>query len=305
VHSARVEPSVPHALTGPIRKRPQILLAQAKSAPVAQAPASPEQAPAAASAPPRPSFEVASIKPSNSADRRPMFRGQPGGRVTVANFTVKSLIRAAYSIKDFQISGGPGWIGADLFDISAKAEDSANMDQVAMMLQSLLAERFQLVIRRDTKEMPVYALVVSKNGPKFKDANESDPNIPQLQGRTDMPANGPRPRVMIVRRGRLTTQGTNMTGLAFQLSNLLGRTVVDKTGLTGTYDLMLEWAPDENQVANFQAIGVPEGFGAPPPDWQGPTLFTALEEQLGLRLDSQKGPVEMFTIERIARPSEN
>jgi uncharacterized protein (TIGR03435 family) len=96
-----------------------------------------------------------------------------------------------------------------------------------------------------------------------------------------------------------------MPGLAAQLANVVGRTVVDRTGLTGIYDLMLEWAPDENQVANFQAIGVPEGFGAPAPEWQGPTLFTALEEQLGLKLESQKGPVEMFTIERAERPSAN
>jgi len=173
------------------------------------------------------------------------------------------------------------------------------------MLQSLLAERFQLVLRRDTKEMPVYALVVAKNGPKFKDAHESDPNIPELSGRTDLPAGGPRPRVTFIRRGRLTIQGGNMPGLAAQLSNFLGRTVIDKTGLTGSYDLKLEWVPDENQVAAFQAIGVPEGAGAPPPDWHGPTLFTALEEQLGLKLDSQKGPVEMFAIERVERPSEN
>jgi bla regulator protein blaR1 len=96
-----------------------------------------------------------------------------------------------------------------------------------------------------------------------------------------------------------------MTRLASELSDFLGRTIEDKTGLTGTYDLKLEWVPDENQVAMFQAIGVLEGFGVPPPDWPGPTLFTALEEQLGLRLDSQKGPVEMFAIEGIERPSEN
>lgn len=93
--------------------------------------------------------------------------------------------------------------------------------------------------------------------------------------------------------------------LTSELSNFLGRTVVDKTGLTGTYDLKLEWQPDENQVAMFQALGVPEGFGAPAPDPLGPSLFAALEEQLGLRLDSQRGPVETFVIERIERPSEN
>jgi uncharacterized protein (TIGR03435 family) len=142
-------------------------------------------------------------------------------------------------------------------------------------------------------------------GRSLRTPTKSDPNIPQLQGRTDLPGNGALPRVSIIRRGRLTTQGTNMPALADQLSSVLGRTVLDKTALTGMYDLTLEWQPDENQVVMFRAMGVPAGFGAPPPDWPGPTLFTALEEQLGLRLESQKGPVEMFTIERIEKPSEN
>ena len=257
---------------------------------------------------PLPKFEVASVKPSNSADRRPLVNGfnvASGGQFTASNVTLKLLIRQAYNIKDFQISGGPGWTGSDLFDIAAKPEGPTKPDQFALMLQSLLADRFHLAIRRETRELPVYALVVAKSGPKIKAANESDPVIPQLKGRTDLPGGGGRPRVVIIRRGRLTTQGTGMPALAADLSNVLGRPVVDKTGLTGMYDLMLEWTPDENQVANFQAIGVPEGFGAPPPDWQGPTLFTALEEQLGLKLESEKGPVEMFQIERVERPSEN
>lgn len=254
----------------------------------------------------QPKFEVASIRPSNSADRRPLINMQPGGRFTAANVTVTRLIEVAYDIEQFQISGGsdgvPSWTGSDLFDITAKGDSLANMGQ---MLQSLLADRFQLVIHRDTKEMPVYALVIAKNGPKFKDANESDPNIVDLSKRPDLVAGGARPRFTIIRRGRLTAQGTNMALFASQLSNFLGRSVADRTGLTGTYDLKLEWMPDENQVAMFQAMGVPEGFGAPPPDWQGPSLFTALEEQLGLRLESQKRPVEIFVIERIERPSEN
>jgi uncharacterized protein (TIGR03435 family) len=93
--------------------------------------------------------------------------------------------------------------------------------------------------------------------------------------------------------------------LVFQLSNFLGRPVVDKTGLTGKYDVKLEWAPDENQLAMFQQMGVPEGSGAPPADPLGPSLFSALQEQLGLRLDSQKGPVEIFAIESIQRPPAN
>ena len=256
-----------------------------------------------AQSPPR--FEVASIRPSNSADRRPFLNIEPRGRFVARNFSVKRLMEWAYRIKDFQISGAPGWMGSDLFDITAKPEGSENADKPNLMLQALLAERFQLVIRRETRELPVYALVVAKNGPKFKDASESDPNIIDLSKRPDLAGRGGRARFTMIRRGRLTAQGGNMTLLVSELSSFLGRTVVDKTGLTGTYDLKLEWQPDENQVAMFQALGVPEGFGAPAADPLGPSLFAALEEQLGLRLDSQKGPVEMFAVERIEKPSEN
>jgi bla regulator protein blaR1 len=237
-------------------------------------------------------FEVASIKPSNSADRRLLFNVQPGGRLTVANFTLKKLIQQAYDIKDFQISGGPGgfpnWIGSDQFDITAKAEDSTDYKQLRLMLQSLLADRFQLVMRRDTKEMPTYALVLDKNGPKFKEsAAESQSGM------------------MRIRRGVVVNQGVGISQLAEELSNFLGRAVVDKTGLAGKYDVKLEWQPDENQIAMFQNMGVPEGFGAPAPDANGPSLFAALQEQLGLKLESQKGPVEIFVIEHVERPSEN
>jgi bla regulator protein BlaR1 len=236
---------------------------------------------------PPPQFEVASIKPSNSEDRRPFFDFQDGGRFTARNIDVRRLIRVAFDIKDFQVAGGPNWIGSDLYDIVAKPPAPANHEQVLKMIQSLLADRFQLVIRRETKEMPVYALVVAKNGPKLKAAD------------------GSAPKVIRIRRGLLTAPQGETRLLADMLSNFLGRNVIDKTGLTGKYDLKLEWVPDENQVAMFAGMGVPEGFGAPLPDWHGPSLFTALEEQLGLKLESQKGPVETFVIERIERPSAN
>jgi bla regulator protein BlaR1 len=233
-----------------------------------------------------PKFEVASIKPSNSEDRRPFFN-QTEGQYTVRNTTVRRLIQAAYMIKDFQIAGGPEWMSSDLYDINAKPEAPVPWEQMAEMVKSLLADRFQLVIRKETKEMPVYALMVAKNGSKLKAADEAAP------------------KVIRVRRGLLTAPMGDMPMIAGLLSGFLGRNVIDKTGLRGRYDVKLEWVPDEYQVAMFTRMAVPEGFGAPPPDWHGPTLFTALEEQLGLKLESQKGPVEMFMIERIERPSAN
>ena len=252
----------------------------------------------------RPKFEVASVKPSKSDDRRPLFDVKPE-LFRAANVTVNRLIQVAYGIKGFQVAGGPGWSGSDFFDITAKPPGPSKSDQLNLMLQSLLAERFQLVIKRGTREMPVYALVVARNGPKFKEADETAPNLIDVgrQGAAD--GVRPRPPAMRIRRGLLVAQEAVMPMLAFQLSNFLGRTVLDKTGLTGKYDLKLEWAPDENQVAMFQAMGVPEGYGAPPADPLGPSLFSALQEQLGLRLDSQQGPVEIFVIERIERPSPN
>jgi bla regulator protein BlaR1 len=252
-------------------------------------------------------FEVASIKPSSSADQRlfyNMFNIQSGGQFTVSNITVKRLIQDAWRIKDFQISGGPGWIGSERFDIGAKPDGPVSVEEFQGMLQSLLADRFQLAIKENAKEMPVYALVVANGGPKIKGAHESDPNIVDLSD-APIPQSGNRPRVTIIRRGRLTAQGLAIASLANTLADILGRIVLDKTGLMGMYDIKLEWKPDENQVAMFGAMGVPDGFGAPPPDWDGPTLFTALEEQLGLKLDSQKGPVEIFTIEHVERPSAN
>ena len=264
-----------------------------------------------------PRFEVASIRPSISADRRPrvnMFDVQHGGQFTAANLTLRRLIQIAYGIKDFQISGAPGWTASDLFDIAAKPEGPTKPDQLQLMLQSLLAERFQLVIRHDAKQMPVYALVIAKGGPKFKEVHESDPNMeePLMRGAIDranssgraFPA-GNRMSINIVRRGLLIAQGTNMHELAKHLSDFLGTMVADKTELTGMYDLKLEWQPDASQVAMFEAMRVPEGYGAPPPDPLGPSLFAALREQLGLKLESDKGPVETFVIEHIEKPSAN
>jgi uncharacterized protein (TIGR03435 family) len=248
-----------------------------------------------------PSFEVTSIRPNNSPDTRVLFNMQTPGRFSATNVTVRRLIEVAYLIKDFQLSGGPSWIGSARFDINATAEapgaDKVATGRVNLMLQALLADRFKLVAHQETKEMPIYALVAANGGPKFKEVNPDAKNA----------ANGSprRPGAVTVRRGLLTAQEVTIAGLLDPLSNILGRLVVDRTGLTGKYDLKIEWRPDEMQVAMLSTMGVPEGFGAPPPDWPGPTLFTALEEQLGLKLTSQKGPVETLVIERIEMPSEN
>ena len=234
-----------------------------------------------------PQFEAASIKPSKSEDRRRRNDSKPE-LFRVTNATARWLIQQAYGIKAFQLEGGPNWTGSDLFDIVAKPPTPVNNEQLKVLLQSLLAERFQLAVRHETKQARVYGLVVAKNGPKLKDAVIS---------------NGP--ARVVIRRGLLDAPAMDMVGLANLLSEFTGVKVLDQTGLTDRYAVKLQWIPDENQVAMFQSMGVPEGIGAPAADPMGATLFAALQEQLGLRLEPQKGPVDMVIIQRIQRPSAN
>lgn len=252
-------------------------------------------------------FETISIKTSTSADHRRFLNGPSptGGQFTAANATVRSLIRLAYDVKDFQIEGAPDWTGSTLFDIAAKTPGPTDRSKFRLMLQSLLAERFHLTIRRETKVMPGYSLTISDNGLKIKEAHGSDPPIQQLAGRKDLPVVSGRPSVYIVRRGRLITQSGNIAVVAGQLSEILGETVTDATHFTGIYDMNLEWAPDQIQIANFQAMGVPEGFGAPPPGWQGPTLFAAMEDQLGLKLIPTQAPQELLVVDHVEQPPAN
>jgi bla regulator protein blaR1 len=229
-------------------------------------------------------FEVASIKPSAPGGRGVRIQMAPGGRLDASGVTAKLLIQQAYGVKDFQISGGPGWINSERYDLVAKADrDIGKPEHLRPLMQKLLADRFQLTIHRDTKELPVYALVVGKNGPKLKESESNSPG-PQIR----------------MGRGLIDGRGMGMDMLASNLSNPLGRTVIDRTGLKGQYDIKLEFTPEG--AADRPGDG-PES--APPPDPTGPSLFTALQEQLGLKLESSKGPVEIIIIDRIEKPSEN
>lgn len=236
----------------------------------------------------QPRFEVASVKPAGSGV--PGFGFQPGGRFRATGVTLKLLILAAYRVPFFEISGGPDWLNSARFDVNAKAAGEVDQDRGALMLQALLEDRFQLKAHRETKDLPIYALVPAKNGPRLRDSKGSacttyDFGNPQSQE--------PRHPCRTLNYGNRIVGGkVSMKELADMLSQLpeLGRRVVDKTGLTGTWDLDLQWAP--------------AGAGAGD-QTSGPSIFTALPEQLGLRLESQKGPVEMFVIDRAEKPTEN
>jgi uncharacterized protein (TIGR03435 family) len=247
-----------------------------------------------------PKFEVASIKPAKPGARGTYISNKPGGRFTVMNMSTKDLIILAYSIQPFQLSGGPSWLNSDRYDIEAKPEHPVNVkpgmsydqlqnafDEQMQRLQSLLKDRCKLTFHRETKEAPVYALVIAKSGPKIPAAQTAD-KTPRLS----------------IGMGQLSGKQVPISELAKSLSRQLGRVVIDKTNLQGNYDFTLKWTPEERSP---QALGpAPMGKDAPPPpDPNGPSLFTALQEQLGLKLESQKGPVEILVIDHVEKPSEN
>jgi len=258
------------------------------------------------------SFEVASIKPDRSGDMRFFVRWQPG-RFNATGMTVKFLITMAYDVKDFQVSGGPGWVNSERYDVEAKEPDSITqeMDKLPReqrrqlaesMLQSLLADRFQLKLTRGTKDMPAYALVVAKNGPKLHEAKPEDTPATASSG----PGGHPHGPMMRMQPGQLNGQGVGLSFLASVLSQQLGRQVLDQTGLKGNYDLTLKWTPEQGEG---MMVGGPGGGpppeGAPPPDTSGPSIFTAVEEQLGLKLQATKAPAEVLVIDHVEKPSEN
>ena len=264
---------------------------------------------------PSPSFEVASIKPNHSGDMSIGISFQPG-RFTTTGATVKQLIAIAYDVRDFQVTGGPSWISSDRFDIDAKEPDGLSEelsklspdqrhDKMGALLQSLLADRFGLKVSHTTKEYPVYALVVAKGGPKFQEAKAGDTYPNGMKG-PDGHALG-HGGMMRMGPGELEAQGVAVTFLVHQLAQQLGRNVLDQTGLKGTYDFQLKWAPDQSSPTMMQGPpgGGPPPDGAPPPDASGPSIFTALQEQLGLRLESTKGPVDILIIDRVEQPSAN
>ena len=235
-----------------------------------------------------PVFEVATIKPS-----KPEAQGKAiqirGRQMFTINTSLSDLMTFAYGLHARQITGGPAWIESEKYDLEAKpdGEGQPNDKQWKTMLQKLLADRFKLTFHRDKKELSVYAIVVSKGGPKLT-KSEGDPNgLPGLFFRG---------------LGVLPARNANMGDFAGVMQNaVLDRPVVDQTGLQGRFDFTLTWTPDEFQ---FTALGVrvphPTDDPAAPPD-----LFTAIQQQLGLRLESTKAPAEVLVIDRVEKPSAN
>jgi uncharacterized protein (TIGR03435 family) len=220
-------------------------------------------------------FEVASIRPNVSVSGG-SSTNSANGSLQITNQTLRRMIEYAYNVRDFQISGGPGWMSSNRYDVKAKPENSARDSQIKQMLQTLLAERFELRIHRVTREGAVYSLLVGKDGTKLQPTKESATSG-STSGRNR-------------ETGMSTLKGTRVTAteIAADLAAQLERPVFDKTGLTGKYDFELSWVPDLTPGAA-----------------SGPSLFTAVQEQLGLRLESDRGPIEVLVIDNAALPKEN
>jgi uncharacterized protein (TIGR03435 family) len=249
---------------------------------------------------PEPAFEVASIKRDVSGQPGPQYRIFPG--FTVQRATLKDLVTMAYGIHDFQLSGGPGWINSDRYNIEAKAEGAQVFSQEYRLLQlrrlqTLLQDRFKLAVHRETRELPVYELVVAKGGAKLQPPTcipRTSVDVTVAPGKSMRDYCGWGGWGI----GRYEFTDGKMSDLAGGLSGMLERIAVDKTGIMGRFHLQLTYAPDDS-VKRFPDIPAPE----PPAD--APNIFTALQEQLGLKLESAKGPVEVLVIDHVEKPSEN
>jgi uncharacterized protein (TIGR03435 family) len=299
-------------------------------------------------------FEVASVKPAAPpTDGRLMVgvRGGPGtpdpGQATFSNVTQRLLLAKAYGVQDYQISG-PGWIDTERYEIVVKVPKGATKEQFMVMLQNLLAERFKLTLHHETKELPLYALVVAKNGPKLKESAAPPPPTdgsagpdgagagyggpPLGPGPGSGPPPGPPPgdggmprpqmgkdgfpqlppgagrgavmMMMINGRARMMGNGQPISKLADALSRQLGRPVVDQTGLKANYDFTLDFDPEGGMGGRGRMMmpgpphgGDGDGPAANPPESENPGLFTALQEQLGLKLEQKKGPLDLLIVD--------
>jgi uncharacterized protein (TIGR03435 family) len=254
-----------------------------------------------------PSFEVASIKPAPAPTGGNMRVGmrRETGRVTYSGMSLKNLIANGFRVKPYQISG-PGWLDSERFEIVAKLPEGASQDQIPEMLQRLLAERFGLKLHRDKRDLPVYALVVGKNGPNLE--------------AVDAPAGGapgsPAGSMMRMEPGKLSAQRVKMDGFAGTLSNIVGRPVLDETGLTGSYNVTIELSPEDMMnmrgamrmpgPVGGEAGGAAKAEAGPAPEGApAASIFQSLQK-LGLKLEPRKAPIEFLVIDHVEKtPTEN
>jgi len=244
-----------------------------------------------------PPFDVASIKENRSGRQGMLIQGERGGRFVCDNVSLQALIQRAYNIRDFQISGGPKWLDSTRYDIVARREIGSAQDSTPdvtkpsralldqrheeerLRLQALLADRFNLSVHLATKVLPIYILVVGNSGPRLRVASQD-------------PAS-PKPATFRAGENEFSAESVSMAVLAEQLSTVLRRKVVDRTDLTGRYDFTLKWSADIGDGTSGDQ------------NQNDPLIFTAIQEQLGLKLQAAKGPVQILVIDNVDKPSEN
>jgi uncharacterized protein (TIGR03435 family) len=239
-------------------------------------------------------FEVSAIK-LNKSGNSGSSSNMHDGRFTASNVTLKNVLQyQAYAVPESRILGGPKWLGSERFDIDAKMDSAAaeglhalandeRRKQTRAMFQQMLADRFKLAAHWEMRDLPVYALVVTKKGPSFQRTKEPD-------GHTGTSSNN----------GQFNAHGLTMAQLADaltqELSKELGRPVIDKTGIQGRYDFALKWTPETDADVGTNSAVSPDS---------GPSIFTAIQEQMGLKLESTKGPVQVLVIDHVEMPTEN
>jgi uncharacterized protein (TIGR03435 family) len=261
-------------------------------------------------------FETTSVKPNKSGEEERYIRIDPrGDGLTVVNMQLRQLITFAYQIRSFQLEGGPDWIASDRFDILAKSEHEVpatgaffgGQEPLRIMLRTLLADRFKLVMHRETKELPIFELVFAREdgklGPQLRPAAvDCAARTAVAKAETPPPASsGPGPGSCFMNMNPVSVRGGGVTlpMLASLLEGPAQRLVIDRTGLTGSWDLEVKYTPDQSQVP--PGVTVPKELLDP----NGPSLFTALEEQLGLKLRPARGPVEVLVIDSVQQPTPN
>ena len=260
-----------------------------------------------------PRFEVASVKRHQTRDSRVSVVEQPNGAISMTNVPVRQLIVLAYQVQKYQIIGGSSWLETDRFDVNAKANRNlpdapgSGPSPLQLMLRDLLADRFKMKSHRETREMPVYDLVTSRiDGllgsqlrPSTADCSQpADPRGPVAPSGQGDPLDGLRCGLS-ARVGRIGGKGLPLAQLATVLSDSIGRTVIDRSGLPGRYDFLLDYTPDPIAGASSTK---PATVNGAPTDESHPSIFVALQEQLGLRLAPARGAVDVVVIDHIESP---
>ncbi len=246
-----------------------------------------------------PEFEAVSITSNKSGEARSGFRPAPGGKLNAVNVTAKFLIEWAYLVRDYQVSGEPKWVDTDRFDVRTTSQSNPPYHILRPVLQSMfqkvLVDRFNLTYHKTSKEMQVYLLSVAKSGPKIQPIDDGPcPEVPT----TDHPCRSLR----VAKFGQIAGEKAAISALARLLTGVTGKIVLDNTNLEGAYTFTQDWTKYLQPPSGGRGENIPNAFDSESVE---PAIATALQEQLGLKLQPGKGPVEVLVIDRIERPTEN